>query len=289
MSFQDEIFGKTSYEKRFVSDKLNAAIDDEASTTPAWFRQLARQGTMDVAGVNPGLIREQKANTGAILDSALRSSARLGTDPTQAAKDWTDYQMGNLTKLINQASGADSAAAKMMKARLGYAGRPGGTFDTVLRTREFADRYAPIGASIINNGASQSALNRGQDSSAIATLMGLAGMLPGIYDSQADAYMRPARAASGVASTSAGILQALADAARGNFAGFEAVSKAGLLDYAKAANGMLSDTLGLAGQAGDVVGKFAGGGGGGGGAGASAAGGGGLGGIMGKLSLAGVN
>ena len=247
MPFQDEIFGKTTYEKRFINDPLQKQIDEDSSTMPAWFREIAKKAAGDVSAMNPALMKEQKGVIDKLLAGITGAAQRAGTDPTEAAKDWSNFQLGNLMKIINAGSGQDSAAGKLMKARLGYAGRPEGSFSQVMRTREIADRYSPLAQDILSRSASDSALNRGQDLQSILSLLQTAAAVPGVYDQQVDAALRPARAAQGVASGSANLLSQLAEAARGNFAGFEAKSKAGIMDYIKAANETLKDVYGIIG------------------------------------------
>lgn len=279
MSLQDVIFGKDELKPQYVNDALQGQINISSATTPEWFRTLAKKSVADLVSKNPGYVAAQEGDTGAALTNLNTAGSRVaGFDPIKVAKDWGSTQMSNIQSLIRSLTGADSAAAKMARLRLGYAGRPDSSYQQLLRSQDAAKSVMPVAESLLSRVGSDVGSMGTVSQNAIGSLVAALSSIPGAYQALAEAILRPAQAAGTVGGSDAGILQALAEAANGNFAGFEQIRKMGLMDYNNALGSLLNG-VGVTGSGGSYK---AGGGSGGGG------GGGGLGSILGLLSAAGV-
>ncbi len=261
-----QLFGENYLQKNYVNDELQKQIDESARAMPSWYRDIAKKSAEQLIAANPELVKQQRSAADLALANINKATTRAaGFDPTASAKDWSTFQMGQLQKLINAATGSDTAASKMARARLGYAGRPASAYENTLRRSDFYNLFGPMAGQMIG-GAGDQAIRFGQaNNSAIAPLLQAAGFLPGMFESTADAYLRPARAAYSTAGGDVDLLTGYGNAAKTNFAGFEQKRKHGFGDYFSAATSLLTDNVGkLTDAAGGVMGILGGGGAGGG-------------------------
>lgn len=240
MSLQDVIFGKDELKPRYVNNTLQGQIDISSATAPEWFRSIAKKSVADLVARNPQYVAAQEGATAGTLANLQTAGSRVaGFDPVKVAKDWGATQMNNIQTLIRSLTGSDSAASKMARLRLGYAGRPDSSYQQLQRSQDAARTVMPVAESLLSrvgtDVTNMGATNQNAASSLLATL----ASIPGAYQALAEAILRPGQAAGNTAGSEAGILQALAEAANGNFAGFEQVRQNGLMDYSKALGSML--------------------------------------------------
>lgn len=244
-SLWGELFGEDRFQNRYLNKALQAQIDKSATEMPAWFRGIGMKSVGDLTAANPALQAKQAADTQALLANIKQASARAsGFDAQAAANLWSDSQLARAKSWLKTATGADSAAGKLARARLGYAGRPDSSYSQFLRTNEMAGQMNPMVAQLLANaGVDASRFGMANNASIGAVLQAL-GAVPGTYEALADAYLRPAQAAQGVAATDANLLTMLGNAAKTNFLGLENKRKHGIGDYLEQVWKSLADQTG---------------------------------------------
>lgn len=282
------LFGSDYIEPQFASDQGNTLIEQLIGPNANRVNDASWAAADALAAANPELMAQQKALVSSLLDKLGLVSGRLSEQSPEAlANRWASAQLERANQAVRNAIGADSATAKLARARLGYAGRPEGSFDRLMRTADYAKASLPMIQQIIGQAAGDAGGFGAGDRASLASILTQLMSVPGVYDSLASAYMRPATAARAAAGGTSGTLADFINAARNNFLGFETKRNHGIGDYITTGTKVLSDSTGnLASAAGNVMsnaGMGMGGGAGGMLGGMMGGGGGGAGGLMGMF------
>lgn len=254
------LFGEDYVEPQFASDAANTAIEKYVTPNAGKVDQAMWDAYDALTQANPAMVSKLSALGDNVTGKMQRLTDRISADTPEAqAGRWADTLLEKFNTALQRTIGADSATAKMARARLGYGGRPEGSFDKLLRTGEYTRAALPqIGALLSQAGSDATNFGNSDRANANAFLQYLSTM-PGFYDALASAYMRPANAAARAGSGAAGTLADFINAARQNFLGFEQRRKHGIGDYMEAGSKVLSNTTGnLASAAGSVMGMMGG-------------------------------
>lgn len=254
------LFGEDYISPQFASDNANTAIEALVGKNANRVNDESWAAYDALAKANPGYIAaQQKVGDDLMSKLGLMSGRLASSSPETAAGRWADAQLGRYKDAMASAIGADSATAKLARARLGYAGRPDSSFDSLMRTQDYAKASLPMINQILGQASSDAGSFAAGDRANMGTLMAYLSGMPDFYNSMADAYLRPARAANYASNSSANSLNNFINAARNNFLGFEQKRKHGIGDYINTGTELLASSTGnLASAAGNVMGMMGG-------------------------------
>jgi hypothetical protein len=270
----------------YTSDPLQQQIDKSIGGVEA-YRGDVQRGLADYGAANVENVEAQKryakmaeGEIGSVLGDVVKGDFLADRERTR------EGDITSLTNLLAQVGGGMSASDKAAQARLGYAGRPTGTYADKARQAYLGAFAAPL-AQTIYGGLT------GAASGAEASRRAKAGTTVGLIEARAQqperalaATLNPARARGELMGTEIGLLGGLGDVNKANFAGFkeeknkfaamtQAVDESlnsAVDTYASMYTGGLSKGMfngggGGGGGGGMLAGLFGGGGGGGGGSG----------------------
>ena len=260
MGFLDAIFGKTGdTQNLYKSNEVNQALGGMATNRLPQYQQRfdtglgnLEQAAQQAYGNLQGLAPQ---NIAALQQSMGRIS---GFDPFAAETARRQAQLGELRGLGNILSGAGRAQQNMAQARLGYAGVPTSSYQSLMDSSRAAAALAPIANQIYGNSASGTAQLGNMIYNQPGALNQAILAQEGVYGRPVQLMGMPLAAAQGALGAETGALGQLSSAAAQNFGGFEQPYKKGFLDYANQFTGSIGkqvgDLAGAAGQIGSVFG-----------------------------------
>jgi len=274
----DALMGRKT-KKMYVSDPLQGQIDKSISGMDDYRGNIAKGLGDYEAGMKENVAKQKSYEPLAEKELGQVQAEVLGGDYMADRERMRGGDLGSLTSLLEQMGGGMSAADKTAAARLGYAGRPSGTYQDKSR-QAFLGAFASPLANTIYSG-----LNSGA-SAADAARRGKAGTVAGVIEERSKIPDRATDRMLAVPSARAdfygkeiGALGGLGDVNKQNFMGIKEeknkwASALGAMD--ESANAAVDTAMSIYGLGG--MGGFMGGGAGGGAIGGLMGGGGGGGG-----------
>lgn len=258
------MFGEDYIDPQFASDSANALIESLIGPNTNRVNDASWAAYEQLARANPAMIADLQKRGGGVLDQLGQVSSRLAsTDPRAAANEWANAQMARFNDQLQKSIGADSATAKLARARLGFAGRPEGSFDHLMRSADYAKASLPALQQLLGQAAGDAGSFSASDRSNIGALLAHLQGIPGFQEALAQSIMRPATAARAAGANTSGTLADFINAAKANFLGFEQKRQHGVGDYLTTGSKVIADTTGnLASAYGNLYGMGAFGGGG---------------------------
>lgn len=253
-----------------LQDEINRTI----STMPDYRKHLDRYlGDYD-AGMKDNIAEQRrlgKITEGEIggLLSTLRDNDYLSDRERIREGD-----LAAVNSFISQMGGGGSREDKAAMARLGYAGRPSGSYATKVRQSYLTSTASPLIAQVLaglNTGANQSSNSRRAN---VGQSVGLIRERNDLPDRITDRMLAPMNARISAKEAEIGALDGMADVDRKNLQGFKEEKNkwaAALMEVDKSLNSALDTYLSMysggmmgGGGGGGIMGMMGGGGGGGG-------------------------
>lgn len=182
------------------------------------------------------------------------SNRVAGFDPQATYRSIFDTNLARADQVARTMAGVGSAQDKLMRARLGYAGLPAGSYVTLLNTDRVARNMAPIYQSVFNNTGSDLVnlgnLTYAQPGALSAAVQGAEGVLT----RPVPLYSVPGQLAAQYMTAEGGQMGTLAQAAANNFAGLDVQRDHGFFDVVNGLTDSVGNLVGVAGQAAGVAG-----------------------------------
>ena len=279
MSFLDSVFGKTGeVENLYKSPEVAKALANQASNRLPAYQQRFDTGLASLgAGADKayGNLIGMQPDASNVLSSVTNRVA--GFDPIAAESQRRAEMLTQLQGLAPMLAGAGRGQQNLAMARLGYAGVPTSSYQSLLDSSRSAAALAPIASNIMSGSAADMArLGNLLYSQPGAVNEGILAR-EGVYTRPLNVLGIPLSAAQGALNSETASLGGLSQAGAANFGGFNQDYQKGFLDYMNQGTGAISKSVGdIAGAYGNVKsggmlgslgGMFGGGKGGGGGGG----------------------
>lgn len=214
----------------FAGPKLDRVVKNEqidAATTgflrDLWGDQLQRQrGYQDeYERAVRGNIGTQTRLAGQGESDINKLFGELGAGNYLTDRDYIrSGDLASLGNIIGQLGGGGTAADKAAMARLGYAGRPSGSYQTKVRQGYLGAFAQPLLQQIYGGLNTGAAAARQSLADSVAQRLGLIGARGQLYNDIADQWLKPMASQRANIFTNVGALSGLSDVANQNFGGF---------------------------------------------------------------------
>lgn len=230
MALSDFLFGSTKAEPIYVNPQLNTAVSRQASTRMPEYQRLFDEGLGEFRAATRSA--QQNLNRLAPQSEGQLSAAIQALSGYNPLADYERIRTGNIAAANAAArnlAGAGSAQQKLMLSRLGYAGIPTSSYNTLLTTDRVARNSLPMYDRIFANLGADAGMLGNLRFQAPNALNNAILAREGVYTRPAQLSLNPLLAAYDALGAETGALTDIANAARANFAGLNTRNNPGLL------------------------------------------------------------